>query len=98
MEVLGRSFVPVDLVLANIVITHLSDGFERDVTNLRPGVSILHMSAFVEAGMFRIEMVSRHNSSSEAGSLSAGGALTEEGVVNAVMSALVKKKASAGAG
>ena len=101
MEVLGRTFVPVDLILANIVITHLSDtDFEQDVANLREGIPILYMSAFVEDGVYRVEVMKRpYDAPGDWGTENSPPAAppANEGVVNAVMAALSKKSARAGA-
>ena len=97
LEVLSRQFIPVDLILANIVITHLSEtDFEADVASVRMGVRILYMSAFVEDGMFRVETMKRPYP--VVGDNGGYAIAHNEGLVNAVMSALTKARAQAGAG
>jgi len=101
LEILSRPYVQVDLILANIVITHLSDSdFEQEVASLRTRVPVLYMSAFVEQGVIRIEMMKRPYpvQGSMTLSSSAGFAAGEEdNVINAVISALTRHVAGAGA-
>jgi CheY-like chemotaxis protein len=109
MEVLERQYVSVDLILANIVITHLSDtDFEADVASLRESLPTLYMSAFTDAGVFRIEMMKRpyltgdsgiaHGSSFARYPASGFPIMADEGVVNAVTAALTNRRTHAGAG
>ena len=102
LELLKRDYVPVDLILANIVITHLSDSdFEQDVASIRAFVPVLYMSAFVEDDVIRIEMMKRPylvtNSMTVSSSAGVDAATEQEGVVNAVMSALTRPRTRASA-
>jgi CheY-like chemotaxis protein len=97
LELVRRRFVAIDLILANIVITHLSDtNFEKDIANLRAGIPILYMSAFVEDGAIRIEMMKRPHSVSGTGESSS--AIENESLVNVVMGALTKSRTRASSG
>ena len=54
----GRDYVPIDLVLANIVVPgldayHLVDGLR----GIRPGLRALYMSASLDCGLIRLELM-----------------------------------------
>ncbi len=48
-QVLSRPYVPVDLIVANIMLPDTGR-----LAYLRPGVSLLYMSAFIDSGVIRI--------------------------------------------
>jgi len=90
LEVLQRDYVPVDLVLTNIMINSPGSEFARDATRTRPGVAVLLMSAFVDEEVIRVEVMKRSDF--------AGNSMPDDqGVVKAVMSALSKTRVSASA-
>jgi DNA-binding response OmpR family regulator len=92
LELLGREYVPVDLVLANLM-TAQAEGSDlcSDVAFARPGVPVVYMSAFVDSGMIRVEAL---KSLSVSGLTSAD----ERGLLESVLSALEKPRARATGG
>jgi CheY-like chemotaxis protein len=81
-EVLGKTYVPVDLILANLMVTQLDESdFDREVASVRRGISVIYMSAFVDSEVIRVEAVSRFNNPGFS-------AVDERGVLEAVLSAL----------
>ncbi len=89
LELLGRQYVPVDLVLANLMTAQMErSDLSVDVASLRPGVPVLYMSAFVDSGMIRIEALK---------SLSVSGltAADERGVLEAVLAEIARPRAIA---
>ena len=89
LELLGREYVPVDLVLANLMTAQMEcSDLCVDVACLRPGVPVMYMSAFVESGIVRIEALKSLNAFGLA-------AADERGVLEAVLAALAKPRAVA---
>jgi DNA-binding NtrC family response regulator len=81
-EVLGRLFVPIDLVLANILLLKTSNrDFNRDIGTVRPGVSVLYMTAFQDSDIIRIEAI-------KPASNSALGTPDQRGLLDMVLSEL----------
>jgi CheY-like chemotaxis protein len=71
LEAIGiaeRSFMPIDLVLANILLTHDPAAPENGsapelvehLRRLRPRLPALYMSASLDAGVIRIELLESH--------------------------------------
>jgi len=58
LEIASRQYVPIDLVLSNIAI---GDGSGPDLTDklraIRPGVRVLYMSACVDSGAIRVQLM-----------------------------------------
>ena len=81
-EILGRPYVPVDLVVANMMLARMgSPDFVMEVNDIRPGVPVLYMSAFVEEEVVRVEPM---NNYSDCGFTRGD----EQGFLHAVFSAL----------
>ena len=89
LELLGLDYVPVDLVLANLMTAQMeSSDLGIDVAHLRPGVPVMYMSAFVESGVIRVEALKSLSHSGLA-------AADERGVIESVLSTLEKPRARA---
>jgi DNA-binding response OmpR family regulator len=89
LELLGREYVPVDLVLANLMTAQMENSdLCADVASLRRGVPVIYMSAFVDSGAIRIEAL---KSLSGSGLAAADG----RGVLEAVLAALTRSRAAA---
>jgi CheY-like chemotaxis protein len=89
MEVLRKPFVPLHLIVANIMTANMGgQNFCDTVTTLRPGVSVIYMSAFVDSGVIRIEAIKRLN-------LSGMASADERGILDSVLSELSKPQARA---
>jgi DNA-binding NtrC family response regulator len=65
-----RSYVPIDLVLTDVVVRNAMDdaisesaGAElvTQLREIRPGVRSLYMSAYVDAGVIRIQLMNRQS-------------------------------------
>jgi DNA-binding response OmpR family regulator len=93
LDIFSRDYVPVDLVLANMMMPHMiGGGFEREMARIRACVSVLYMTAFVEEGVIRVEAM-RHPD------LSGHSAADDRGFIEAVMAALNRSQVRAtGAG
>jgi DNA-binding response OmpR family regulator len=87
-EVLSRNYVPVDLVVANMLIDRPGSDFSREVARVRPGVSVLLMSSLVDEEVIRVEVMKRCG-------LEENWIPDDRGVLEAVMSALVKTRSRA---
>jgi DNA-binding response OmpR family regulator len=82
LDIFNRDYVPVDLVLANMMMSQMiGGGFEREVARVRALVPVLYMTAFVEDGVIRVEAMKHPD-------LSGHSAADDRGFVEAVMSAL----------
>jgi len=87
LELAARSYVPVDLVLANIMMAHIAGTrFEEQVAHLRGPIPVIYMAAFIDTGLIRVEAMQRPD-------LSGSTAADERGVVTAVIAALENGKA-----
>jgi two-component SAPR family response regulator len=81
-EILSREYIPVDLVLANLNVTRTSGlEFPRQVADIRPGVAVIYMSAFVAEGVIRVEAMKRTD-------LSGYAVADDRGVLDAVSAIL----------
>jgi CheY-like chemotaxis protein len=89
IEILSLPFVPCDLVLANLMMSRMGGpDFCREVSATRPGVPVVYMSAFVDAGVIRMEAMQQIDESGL-------GAADERGVLEAVLSTLAKPQTRA---
>jgi len=88
-EILSREYIPVGLVLANLMLTRMGGpDFRRQVADIRKGVSVIYMSAFVDSGVIRIEAMQGGTSAGFSGP-------DERGVLDAVLSTLKGTRAAA---
>ena len=86
LELVSRSYVPVDLVLANMMLTDVpAIRFEEQITHLRGPIPVVYMAAFVDQNLIRVEAMQRPD-------LSGSSTGDERGVVEAVISALERGK------
>jgi DNA-binding response OmpR family regulator len=60
VEIAARQYVPIDVVLANLMLPGLSgpEAVNR-VRELRPGLPALYMSARIDSGVIRIDVMHR---------------------------------------
>jgi len=87
-EVLGRDYVPIDLVLTNMMIDRPGSDFSREVAQIRPGVTVLLMSALVDEEVIRVEAMKRCG-------FEDNWIPDDRGVLEAVVSALEKTRTNA---
>jgi len=88
MEVLGREYVPVDLVLSNFELSHdRGENIADRVREVRPRVPVLFMSAINDRQTVRI-----HGLKSDGSGMSP--AICDHGLVRAVMAALDRPQAT----
>jgi len=86
-EILNRAYVPVDLVVANLMLTGVGGpDFTRHVADLRPHVPVMYMSAFIDSGVIRVEAMSGVGYAEFPGA-------DDRGVMKAVFSALKNSEA-----
>lgn len=88
LEVLGRNYVLVDLVVVNIMINRSGSEFSRNIAVVRPGVPVLLMSAFVDEGAIRVEAMKQCG-------FEDNWLPDDRGILEAVMSALARDRTSA---
>ncbi len=76
LEIARRGYVPIDLILTDIVIRESADSAVSEISGaellnrlrqIRPGTRSLYMSAYIDAGVIRIQPMNRP-SGSDAGS------------------------------
>ena len=87
-EVMGRTYVPVDLVLTNMMIERPGADFTREIALVRPGIPVLLMSAFVDEEVIRVEAMKKCG-------FEGNWIPDDRGVLEAVKSALEKTRTSA---
>jgi DNA-binding NtrC family response regulator len=96
LGILRRTFIPVDLVLAGLARGSAEDRIEAEdfaaqLSELRPATLLLHMNAFLDEGMIRIEAM-------KPADVCGFVASDRRGVLAAVMSALGEERTLVSAG
>ncbi len=68
VEIAGRGYVPVDVILTDIVVKESADSGISEITGtelvnrlrqIRPDARALYMSAYVDAAVIRVQIVNR---------------------------------------
>jgi CheY-like chemotaxis protein len=89
LEILGRGYVSADLVLANLTVARMDQaGLTREIGSIRRRLPVIFMSAFVDSGVIRVEVMNRVETVGFPG-------VDERGVIEAVLSALRNSAARA---